>query len=173
MNIFRKLLGRNNESGTPDCAEPAEFRSLLEGSREALRLQTQAHCDSWGLGKSGRWDFDQDSGELVFTFPDKIARAPGQIIGSFNTRENSWLWAWANPSILDAIKRDSMKVRDYGGQHGIRRLTTAKWQGAESDAWDMAALACRLCQSNGAYRGPAGATLIFITFGEVQLTQCS
>jgi hypothetical protein len=37
------------------------------------------------------------------------------------------------------------------------------------DAWRMTALANRLCGSNGAYRGPAGKTIVFMTFGEIQL----
>jgi hypothetical protein len=164
MSIFTKLFVKKDDTG-----ETPEFRALLDGSMEGLQLQNQVHHDTWGLGKSERWDFAQGSGALIFTFPDKIARAPAQIIGSFNSQVGSWLWAWANSSILDSIKRDAIKVREYGEQNNIKRLTTAKWQAAEADCWHMAALACRICKSNGAYRGPAGETFVFITFGEVQL----
>ena len=164
MSIFKNLFGQKDDTG-----ETPEFKAFLDGSMEGLRLQNQAHQDTWGLGKAVRWDFAQTTGELIFTFPDKTVRSPAQIIGSFNSQAGSWLWAWANLSILDPIKRDAIKVKEYGEQHNIKRLTTAKWQAAESDCWHMAALACRLCKSNGVYRGPAGATFVFITFGEVQL----
>jgi hypothetical protein len=29
----------------------------------------------------------------------------------------------------------------------------------------------RLCESNGVYRGPAGTTFVFFTFGQVQVTK--
>jgi hypothetical protein len=137
---------------------------------EGLRLQTNAHQGSWQLGDSDRWDFDQDTGELIFTFPDKIVSAPAQIIGTFDSRNSSWMWAWANESIDQSLARDSVRCREYGEQHSIGRLTTPSWQGAELDAWNMTALANRLCESNGAYRGPAGTTFVFFTFGTVKLT---
>jgi hypothetical protein len=38
-------------------------------------------------------------------------------------------------------------------------------------AWEFTALACHLCDAQGAYRGPAGTALVFMTFGEVTLAQ--
>jgi len=35
----------------------------------------------------------------------------------------------------------------------------------------MAALANRLCETNGVYRGPAGSTFVFFTFGEIEISQ--
>ena len=121
------------------CASKAAVITYMEG----LRLQTEAHQGTWRLGKSERWDFSQDSGELVFTFPDMVVRAPAQIIGSFDNREESWMWAWANSSLSDSITRDSVRVREYGEQHHIRRLTTGTWPAEEMDGWRMAALANR------------------------------
>lgn len=165
MSIFKKLFGKDEDGETP------EFKSLLEGSMEGLRLQTNAHQSTWRFGNSERWDFSQDTGELVFTFPDMIVRAPAQVIGSFDSREGSWRWAWANASIATSLARNSVRVREYGEQHRIRRLTAETWLGEEMDGWHMAALANRLCQSNGVYRGPAGATFVFFSFGEVQLSK--
>jgi hypothetical protein len=166
MSIFNKLFGKKDDDG-----ETPEFKALLEGSMEGLRLQTAAHQGTWRFGKSERWDFSQDTGELVFTFPDMIVRAPAQIIGSFDSQDGSWMWAWANSSIADYLTRDSVRVREYGKQHHIGRLTTASWRGDEIDGWRMSAFANRLCETNGVYRGPAGATFVFFTFGEVQLTK--
>ena len=152
-------------------ADPPDFATLIEGSMEGLRLQSESHQKSWRFGDEDQWSLDQDSGELIFTFPDTIAKAPAQIIGTFDTAANTWLWAWANRSIAEHLTRDAVRVRQYGQQHGIARLTAAGWQAEELDGWQMAALANRLCSSNGAYRGPAGATLVFMTFGEVQLAK--
>ncbi|HXT40555.1 MAG TPA: hypothetical protein VN887_11115 [Candidatus Angelobacter sp.] len=169
MSIFRRPFGRGD--GNDDGGETPEFKAFLEGSVEGLRLQTGAHQGTWHFGKEERWDFSQDTGELVFTFPDKIVRAPSQIIGSFDSRTGTWMWAWANSSISESLTRDSLRVRQYGEQNHILRLTSPEWSAEEMDAWHMTALACRLCCSNGAYRGPAGTTFVFITFGEVQLSK--
>jgi hypothetical protein len=164
MSIFKMLFGRKDGEG-----ETPEFKALIEGSMEGLRLQTAAHQGTWRFGKSERWDFSQDTGELMFTFPDMIVRAPAQIIGSFDSREGNWMWGWANSSIAESLIRDSVRVREYGEQHHIRRLTTGAWPAQEMDGWNMAALANRLCETNGVYSGPAGTTFVFFTFGQVQL----
>jgi hypothetical protein len=164
--MWQKLFGRKDNPG-----ETLEFKALLDGAMEGLRLQTEAHQGTWHFGESERWDFSQDMEELLFTFPNTIARAPAQIIGSFDGQAGSWLWAWANPSIEEPLARDSVRVREYGQQHRIQRLTTPSWAAKESDGWRMAALANRLCETNGVYRGPAGPSFVFFTFGKIELSK--
>ena len=149
-----------------------EYSDLLRSSVEELRLRTEAHIGGWGLDKVSRWDLDQDAGSLTLLKPDGIkAVAPAQIIGSLDTRDNSWLWAWDNPSIVDNLKVDVLKVKAYGDTHKIDELTSATWIGSEDEAWAMTALAVKLCGSQGAYRGRADSTCVYITFGAVQLSK--
>jgi len=106
-------------------------------------------------------------------------KCPAQIVGSFDGADGSWLWAWANPSIADSLKRDSLRVRDYGQKRQIARLTSAEWPCTdewpctEAEAWRMAALACKLCEAQGVYRGPAGTAFVFMTFAKVELSSKS
>lgn len=162
--------GQGNEPAMSDRRND-NFEALLETSIQELQWKTEAH-KTWGLGTFDRWDIDQRVGNLVFTTADgATAVTPAQIIGSFNTTDNTWLWAWDNPSIADALKRDALKVREYGQKHGIEKLTTRKWTGTEDDAWAMAALAVKLCDAQGAYRGPTGSAYVLMTFGEVELSK--
>jgi hypothetical protein len=138
---------------------------------EELRLKTEAHAGSWGLGTMYQWDLDQDDGRLVFTGAKMIATAPAQIIGTYSTQSGTWMWAWDHPSVVPALQEDAWRVREYGEEHGIETLTTRKLECGEQEAWEFTALACHLCESQGAYRGPAGAALVFMTFGEVTLSR--
>ena len=150
----------------------SDFASLQQMSIEELKLKTEGHVKTWGLDRIERWDLSQDSGQLVFSLPhDMRAVAPAQIIGTYNTEDNTWLWAWANPSIEEKLKVDSLKVRKFGEEHHVDKLTQRKWTGTENDAWAMVALAVKLCEEQGAYRGPAGATQVFIAFGGVTLSK--
>jgi hypothetical protein len=157
--------------GQSESKLPPDFPTLQKMSLEELKLKTDAHKGAWGLDKVTRWDLSQDSGQLVFTLPDMKAVCPAQIIGTYNSEDHTWLWAWANPSIDDKLKADALKLRKYGEEHHIDRLTTRKWIGTEEDAWAMTALAVKLCGEQGAYRGPAGTTYAFIAFGEVVLSK--
>src|SRR5262249_28736470 len=104
-------------------------------------------------------------------FPDMIVRAPAQIIGSFDSEAGSWMWAWANSSIAASLTRDSLRVREYGEQHQIRRLITGTWPAEELDGCHRTALANRLYASNRVSRGPGGGAFVFFTFGQVQMTK--
>jgi hypothetical protein len=150
---------------------PPEFSKLQRRSIEELKLKTEAHRQGWGLDRIRHWDLSQDSGELIFSLATGIkAVAPAQIIGTYNAEDHTWLWAWANPSIEDNMKLDSLIVRRYGEEHRIDRLIQPKWVGTEGDAWAMLAVAVMLCDEQGGYRGPAGATYVFMAFGEVTLS---
>ena len=155
------------------CGKSDEaFDQLKQASMEELRLKTQAHT-VWGIDKVDRWDIDQSVGQLVFSNRDgTTAKCSAQIIGSYNSADRSWQWAWANPSVVDNLKTDSLKVKDYGEKNGFEKLTQAEWQGSEDDAWAMAAIACKICGSQGIYRGPASDKLfVFISFGKVEISK--
>jgi hypothetical protein len=148
-----------------------DFPTLQKLSVEELRLKTEAHVGIWGLDKIKRWDLDQGEGDIVFTLKDQMkAVAPAQIIGTYNTEDHTWLWAWANSSVNEKLQVDALKLRKYGEEHHIEKLTTAKWVGTEDEAWAMTALAVKLCDKQGAYLGPAGPTHVFIAFGKVALS---
>ena len=151
---------------------PADFPTLQKLSIEELKQKTEAHMGIWGIDKIERWDLSQESGELVFSLRGGLkAVTAAQIIGTYNSEDHTWLWAWANSSINEKLQVDALKVRKYGEEHNIERLTKSKWTGTEEDAWAMAALAVKLCGEQGAYRGPAGETKVFIAFGEVKLSK--
>lgn len=143
----------------------ADFKALLEKAQNDLQAKTASHQTVWGFGKASRWDLNQNDGVLIFTFPDKKVTCDAQIIGSFDKSQGTWLWAWGNPSVATNLTTASKQLLEYGKQHGFQRLTRAEWKATEQEAWDMVSLATLVCQAQGAYRGPAGDTYVFMTFG--------
>jgi hypothetical protein len=165
----------------PGCGKPVQvpaagpaldFDALLDRSMEELRIKTAAHDGAWQLGKAD-WDIDQDAGTIVFTAPNGVvATCPVQIIGTFNTEDDSWLWGWDHPSVDPALQEHAKLCRAYGERHGIDVLTSRKLQGSsEDDAWQLTALACKLADAQGGYRGPMGSTRVFVTFGAPSLSK--
>lgn len=149
-----------------------EYEQLLAQSLEGLKTMTAAQQSLWHFGEEERWDFSQDDGRLIFNFADgTVAEANAQIIGSLNTLDNTWMWGWANSSIEDFLKQDSIALREFGRARRIDQLTLPKRPATEQDGWHMAALACRLCNRQGAYRAPSGHTLVFMTFGVVKINK--
>jgi len=149
--------------------EVADFETLLRVSMEDLMVVTQTYQQAWHFGKEEQWHLDHDQGELVLKFPGRQVIAAAQIIGVYDSEAGLWQWAWANPLLPPNIIVHAQRVKEYGEQQGIERLTSPEWAGAETDCWYMAALAFRLSGCQGAYRGPAGATYTFFTLGELTL----
>src|SRR4051794_36238264 len=111
----------------PGCGKPLQvpggsavaFDTLLDRSMAELRIKTAAHDRTWQLSRAD-WDIDQDAGTIVFTSPDGItATCSVQIIGTFNTEDNTWLWGWDHPSVDPALQEHAELCRTYGERHGI------------------------------------------------------
>lgn len=162
MGLLSRMFGGSRD--------PDAYIELRDAGMAHLSALTAGHQGAWHFGEEERWEFNQDEGDLVFIFANgTIATCPAQILGTYNTGDGSWLWAWANPSIGDELSRDARKLKRYGERKGFPKLADEKWSGSEDDAWGVTAIASRLCNAQGAYRGPAGSTLVFFTFGEVEL----
>lgn len=150
------------------------FDQLVERAMAELELKVEAAINLFHLDEC-RWDVDQTKGEIVFSREANgaiiDARAPVQIIGSFNPEDASWLWSWANPSILEPLTAHARELRDFGEARNIAMLQSRKLSCKESDCWPLAALACMINQAEGVYRGPTGGPFVFMTFGRVQLSK--
>ncbi|WP_331728323.1 DUF6882 domain-containing protein [Streptomyces sp. NBC_00158] len=114
-------MGMSKRSDKADSAGQAEERAdlsvlLLQGE-DVIEQVGRAHM-SWGLGSADRWDLDQTTGVITWTFPDKTATASAQILGSFAPRAGSWLWAWADQSLLPHMTRDSRSFCDWAEANG-------------------------------------------------------
>ncbi|AMV38353.1 DUF6882 domain-containing protein [Planctomyces sp. SH-PL62] len=155
--------------------ENPEFGELMDTSLEELRLKTQAHKEAWGFGGFDRWAMDIRQGDLIFKNEDGLtATCPAQAVGSYNSEDGSWMWAWANASLPEAFKQDVLKVKQYGEEHGIEFLVEPQLEiGEEKGAWELTALATKLGDAQGAYCCPLGGTSLFVTFGEVRLSKAA
>jgi len=149
-----------------------EIENYFEKARNNLQVLTEAHDTTWRLGSADRWDVDQEKGLIIWTFEDGVTvSAPCQIVGTYNTEDSTFLWAWENSSILKKLQQDAQSVLDFAKENEIDFLQDAQVECTEEAAWDLASLANLLCDQQGVYRGPAGPTLIFFTFGKVSISK--
>ena len=146
-----------------------EYKLFADDAVNALDTLNQNLNDAFGIGRYERWDYQQKSGEFVFSHrgvPKIAARA--QIVGSYSSTGKSWLWAWANASILEAACQHVSKVTEFGISEGIRKLSEAKWTAEESDGWEMAAIAAKLLGAKGVYRCPVRTGFLYAIFMDVK-----
>ncbi|WP_225594723.1 MULTISPECIES: DUF6882 domain-containing protein [unclassified Pseudomonas] len=167
MNFFKRLLGKE----TPPSPPASPFQAFLDQCVAELTAKAEVHDGTWHLGECS-WSVDQDSGIIEFAHPEgMVASCPVQIIGTYNSADGTWLWGWEHPSVVAPLQEHAFAVRQYGEENGIELLTTQKLECSQEQAWEFTALACKLGEAQGAYRGPAGSAFVFMTFGTVTLSK--
>lgn len=180
MSLFGKLFGGSKaaaetppaETETVQDSTDAEIDLIFARAAEELRLKSELHQETWGLGTGTSWAADLEAGTISFV-NDKgwTITAPVQVIGTLNTADGTWLWGWDHPSAPDPVAQHARLVRAFGEKHGLGALTTRKIEATQEDGWEFTALACHLAGAQGGYRGPAGKTMVFMTFGEIEISK--
>ena len=142
------------------------FAELVETSVAYLQAR-QNHLEShYRLNACPRYDWYQETAELVFSDQGKPrVVADIQFVGSVATASRSWLWSWANASLLESAKSAVRQVRAYGEEHRFLKLACAYWDADEVDGWEMTAISAYLLRAKGAYRSPdeRGSTFLIMT----------
>ena len=147
---------------------PPAFEATVERAMNHLSALTAAHESMWRFG-SASWNVDQNAGTIVFETETQMIEAPVQIAGTYDTIQGTWLWGWDHPSVVPALAEHAKRAYTYGKENGIGVLTTRKLSCEEVTAWELTAVTCMLNKAQGAYRGPAGTTMVFFTFGKVTI----
>jgi len=145
------------------------FGVLLLQGQDMIERTASAHAARWGLGTAERWDLDQTTAVIRWSFPDKTAEAPAQILGSYSPRSGSWLWAWANDSLLPGLRTASEAARVWGAANDQALLTRPRLEVTEEQADEIAAIAFRVTTATGFYRAPTGSGIVYVTFGRVTI----
>jgi hypothetical protein len=143
---------------------------FIEQAIEGLRTSTSAHAATWHFGEEEDWAADMETGLIQFTFSNgTIAEANLQVIGTYNSNDETFLWGWDHPSVPEPLSLHANLARQFGEQNQLPQYTQRKINCTPEDAWVFTAVAARLGNANGAYRGPAGSALVYMTFGKITL----
>jgi hypothetical protein len=146
--------------------------TLIANAMAYLQEQQDALQSRFSLGRYDRYNWDQDTGQLVFSRAGQSeVVAEIQFVGSVSTVSNTWLWSWANGSYLESVRRDIRRVRAYGEAHRHLKLVAASWPAEEVDGWEMTAVAAYLLRARGAYRSPGERGFTFMVMTSVGWTQ--
>jgi len=146
------------------------FEEFLRQSNQYLRAAIDGSKAEFKLDSYERYDWDQWRGELIYSHkgaPKVVAQI--QFVGSLSTKSNTWRWAWANPGLLEPIRRSVLRVREFGKENGLSKLIQDQWAAEEADGWEMTAIAARMLEAKGAYRSPNENGFTFMVFTDLRV----
>lgn len=151
-----------------DAGQPQGLASACQAAMAWLREVTEEQGRQWGLGQEVNWNVDLNEGWLRWSFEGgRVMQADVQVIGTYNTRDGSFLWGWDHPSVPAPVRRAAQGLRAWGEARAEQALTTRSVAATEQQAWEWTALAAQRYGASGAYRGRSDATWVYMVYGPV------
>lgn len=140
---------------------------LIADSFDYLQAQQDSFMATFRVGEHERWDWYQESGQLIFSDAGKpVVACAVDFVGTFSSRSDTWMWAWANPSFLAPVKARSQEVRELGEALNHLKLACATWPADPVDGWEMTAVMARQLGAIGAYRAPSEQGFLYMVVRE-------
>ncbi len=130
----------------------------------------QERCKRWfGLGSHERYIWDQNTGLIAFSDGGVVkVEAPVQFVGSISSKTGTWLWAWADESVRERVRRQLEAVRTFGEENGFGKLVEPEWPADETDGWQMTAVTAYILRAAGAYRTRDDAGVLFMVLTGIE-----
>lgn len=168
VKFLDRLLGKKSHSPSEGAESVVDPDLTITRANNEMQLHTQSAIAMWGID-TAVWSVDLDIGTITFTNDEKgiIVTAPVQVIGTYDTQQDTWLWGWDHPSVSESIGEYAQRVREFGEQYSLEKLTTREISISIDEAWEFTALACHLNGGQGGYRGVSGSTWVFMVYGPV------
>lgn len=135
-----------------------EFEVFLNEANGELRAKQEVLQTTYGLSTYSRWWFEQEKEALQFFDGEDNLRMEADVIhiGSYSTKSNTWLWSWANGSILQKLRSKGEPLRELEAITGYQLFGEFNtFEADESMAWELTAIAVQHLQAKGCYRAPS------------------
>lgn len=170
MRWMRRLLNRDEDAPPrPWDGETVDVDLFWAEAWADLRIRQGELARRLKL-HDALWNVDQEAGLIEFQRTDgALVRAPVQIIGSWNPRNDMFTWGWDHPSVHTRCRADAERTRWFGDKHDMDDLTRRQVRVSEADAWRMTAVAMKVNAAQGVYRGPTEGPVVFMTLGALRL----
>lgn len=153
-----------------------DFEAFREEACDELRVKQASLQAAYQLGTHGRWWFDQEAETLQFFDAQDRLRLEADVIhiGSYSRRSDTWLWAWANVSLLPKLRAKAETLRALESTTGYELFGDADtFEVDEPMAWELAAIAVKHLAAMGCYRAPNAdeSCLSFLALVELRTVQ--
>ena len=133
---------------------PVEYEQFLADAVKEFGARSTKFDKEYAIADFDNWDYLQADGQLRFSkggVTKVVANA--QLLGSFSTYSDTWMWSWANSTVDSAVKKDIGKVREFGRAKGYRELIEPKFASDEDHAWKLVAASAQIVGAKSAFRG--------------------
>lgn len=141
-------------------------------SREAVEMMVARNAEwpqQFGLQGKPAYRWDLDSATLVLEGALHQVVATVCLVGTSSDSEGSFLWSWGNEAIPPQHGQALEVVHDFGREHQLALLTTARIQGGRPEATECLCIAARLQRAMGTFIDQEGDVTLYFSILHMQL----
>ena len=141
-------------------------------SREAVEMMAARNAEwpkQFGLQGTPSFRWDLDSATLVLQGPLHQVIAAVCLVGTTSDSEGSFVWSWANEAISPQHGQALEVVHDFGREHHLALLTTARIPGGRPEATECLCIAGRLQRAVGTFVDQQGDVTLYFTILHLQV----
>jgi hypothetical protein len=171
FGFFKRKKNKEGKFSQPLSPEADKF---LEAALKEFGEKEETLEKDWRVDACSEFALDDETGLFSIKLEDGATwEADAQILGSFNTEDETWEWAWGNPHVADVWSRDAKIVRDTGKRLGIwylHELPMHPLPGPEFLAY-LCAIGVKASGSAGMFEAPHDSLVIFIMLKNLRWTK--
>lgn len=148
-----------------------ELDDLLDCCLSELQRKQDVLTSSCGLGTFSSFWFDQPSGTLEFRDRNGQTRltAKAMPVGSHSRRSGTWMWAWANKSILPELRQAAERLQQLSSDTGVSAFSQPTLTVADAETpWELTAFAVHYLGAIGAYKVPGDLSDLYLAICSVE-----
>ncbi|VAX05603.1 hypothetical protein MNBD_GAMMA26-1633 [hydrothermal vent metagenome] len=137
-----------------------------------LEQKQAALLKQYKLDSYDSFDYNMTTGRIQY-FQGTIVKVEADFIpiGSLNEEDQSWMWAWENPSVTGELREQSLTIKELAPRIGDALFERSTFQSNEGTAWEIAAMACKHFNSQGVFAAPLSGLLIFLSLSNITVVE--
>lgn len=129
------------------------YHDLVRNSFSFIEPRHKEFLSKYKAGEHERWDWYQETAKLIFSHKGKPqVEADIHFSGTYSTKSETWMWAWANESLDERVKSSSRQVKEIGEDLGLKQLVAGRYSATEVDGWEMTSVLAKHLNAIGVYR---------------------
>jgi len=145
------------------------FHKLLDGCYDDFSCEQAELYLKWDFEGCRSWELIPEAGVIGFARDDGVfVVADIQIIGSFVPSESIWQWAWSHAGMDDALKVDSLVVKEHGEEKGFEALTEPQVEADPMLLGGLMALTVKLTGSDCIWEGHDDGVSVMIAMRNIR-----
>ncbi|MBY3619530.1 hypothetical protein HGO21_08225 [Acinetobacter sp. CUI P1] len=140
-----------------------QFDEYLNFCYENLEIKQKVLIQDYKIGEFHEYWYDQESSKLQFKSDGNVMLEFSVVfIGSWSNNSNTWMWAWANNSMTNGVKKTSSILKELTSITGSDIFTKECFECDEIRAHELTAMSVEHLQAKGMYISPSDNSKLFL-----------